>query len=315
MSKEFKVGLFAIISGTILYLGFNFLKGKDFFSSTNKFYAIYKNIDGLNVSNPVIINGFAIGRVSAINILQKRNNHIIVEMDIKEDLILGDSTIARLINSDFMGSKAILLEVGDISRPINDGDTLVTNIDKGLAGLLESAQPITADLEVTIKRINEILLGMEGAGEGINNTIKSLNATLISVNKFIKQNNVKVQATFDGVNTLLANINSKVADLDPILANANTTLEKINDLPLDSAVTSLTATIQELNLIMSDINEGKGTVGKMLKEDSLYINMNQAILDLDKLLIHFNENPKHFMGPLGKSKKKIEKERKKAEGN
>lgn len=315
MNKEIKVGLFAVISGTILYLGFNFLKGQDFFSSTNKYYAVYKNIDGLNVSNPVIINGFAIGRVSAINILQEQDNHIIVEMDIKEGLIIGDSTVAKLINSDFMGSKAILLEVGDISKPMPDGDTLVTNIDKGLAGLLESAQPITADLEVTIKRINEILLGMEGAGEDIKTTINSLNATLVNVNIMIKQNNVKIKSTFDNVNHLLVNVNKKVDLLKPLLTNANTTLMKINGLPLDSAVNSMIATIEELNLIMKDINDGKGTVGKMLKEDSLYNNINQAILDLDVLLIHFNENPKHFMGPLGKSKKQIEKDRQKAEGN
>ena len=80
MSKEFKVGLLTIISGTILYLGFNFLKGKDFFSKTNKYYTIYANIDGLNVSNPVIVNGFSVGRVSAIRIMQELDNKVLVEL-------------------------------------------------------------------------------------------------------------------------------------------------------------------------------------------------------------------------------------------
>ncbi|MEP4093814.1 MlaD family protein, partial [Reichenbachiella sp.] len=86
MSKEVKVGLFAIISGAILYLGFNYLKGKVFFSPTNKYYVLYQNIDGLNVSNPVIVNGYAVGRVSTIGILQERDNQIIVELDVDENV-------------------------------------------------------------------------------------------------------------------------------------------------------------------------------------------------------------------------------------
>lgn len=100
--------------------------------------------------------------------------------------------------------------------------------------------------------------------------------------------------------------------LEPVLANADSTLNMVQKLPLDSAINSLNATLAQLTLMIEEINAGKGTVGKILKEDSLYNNLNKTILDLDQLLIHFDENPKHFMGPLGKSKKKIEKERAKA---
>lgn len=312
MSKEVKVGLFAIISGAILYLGFNYLKGIDFFSPTNKYYVLYKNIDGLNVSNPVIVNGYAVGRVSSIGILQNRDNKIIVELDVDERVILGDSTVAQLTNSDFLGSKAILLQIGDLSKPLQSGDTLKSDIDKGIAALFESAEPITSNLAVTIRRINEILLGMEGAGEDIKDVLTSLNRTLKGVDLFVRQNNANLKQTLTGVNTLLANVNDKVDMLEPVLANADSTLDMVKNLPLDSTLNELNGTLAELTLIMEDINAGKGTVGKILKEDSLYNNLNKTIEDLDQLLIHFDENPKHFLGPLGKSKKKIEKDRAKA---
>ncbi|WP_422359329.1 MlaD family protein [Reichenbachiella sp.] len=312
MSKEVKVGLFAIISSAILYLGFNYLKGKDFFSPTNKYYVLYKNIDGLNVSNPVIVNGYAVGRVSSIGILQERDNKIIVELDVDENVVLGDSTVAQLTNSDFLGSKAILLQIGDLSKPLESGDTLRSDIDKGLAALFESAEPITSNLTVTIRRINEILLGMEGAGEDIKAVLQSLNTTLKGVNLFVRQNNQNLKQTLTGVNTLLANVNTKVDMLEPILLNADSTISMVNDLPLDSTLNSLNGTLAELTLLLDDINAGNGTVGKILKEDSLYNNLNKTIQDLDQLLIHFDQNPKHFLGPLGKSRKKIEKDRAKA---
>lgn len=312
MSKEVKVGLFAIISGAILYLGFNYLKGIDFFSPTNKYYVLYKNIDGLNVSNPVIVNGYAVGRVSSIGILQNRDNKIIVELDVDERVVLGDSTVAQLTNSDFLGSKAIMLQIGNLSRPLESGDTLISDVDKGIAALFESAEPITSNLAVTIRRINEILLGMEGAGEDIKEVLTSLNRTLKGVDQFVRQNNTNLKQTLTGINTLLANVNEKVDMLEPVLSNADSTLNMVQNLPLDSTLSQLNGTLAEISLIMEDINAGKGTVGKILKEDSLYNNLNKTIEDLDRLLIHFDTNPKHFLGPLGKSQKKIEKERAKA---
>lgn len=312
MNKEVKVGLFAIITGAILYLGFNYLKGKDFFSPTNKYYVLYKNIDGLNVSNPVIVNGYAVGRVSSIGILQERDNKIIVELDVDENVILGDSTIAQLTNSDFLGSKAILLQIGNLKKPLQSGDTLKSDIDKGLAALFESAEPITSNLTVTIRRINEILLGMEGAGEDIKMVLNSLNRTLQGVDLFVRQNNANLKQTLTGVNTLLSNVNEKVDLLEPILVHADSAMLMVNNLPLDSTLNSINASMAELTLIMEEINAGKGTVGKIMKDDSLYKSLNKTIQDLDVLLIHFDENPKHFLGPLGKSRKKIEKDRAKA---
>ncbi|MFY0651829.1 MAG: MCE family protein [Cyclobacteriaceae bacterium] len=308
MSKEFKVGLLAIISGSILYLGFNYLKGKDFFSNTNKYYAIYANIDGLNVSNPVIVNGFAVGRVSAIKIIQELDNKVLVELDVDEDVVLGDSTIATLTNEDFLGSKAILLEIGHITTPAESGDTLVAAFDKGLEALFERAQPLTDNIGITIGRINEILIGLEGAGEDVKTLLQTFNQTLLHVNELLNSNNAKVNRTFNQINSLLANIDAKVEKLDPILENVNKSLDKVNALELEATLKTLNGTMDELTLVIKSVNEGDGTVSKLLKEDTLYQNLNKAMVDLDKLLIHFNENPKHFMSPLGKKKKKIEKD-------
>lgn len=308
MSKEFKVGLLTIISGTILYLGFNYLKGKDFFSNTNKYYTIYANIDGLNVSNPVIVNGFSVGRVSAIRIMQELDNKVLVELDVDENVVLGDSTIATLTNEDFLGSKAILLEIGRVTTPAQNGDTLKSGFDKGLAELFERAQPLTDNIGITIGRVNEILIGLEGAGEDVKTVLQTFNQTLLEVNVVLKSNNSKINRTFEQINKLLVNVDSKVNKIDPLLANVNRSLDKVNALELEATLNTLNGTMNELKLVISSINEGDGTVSKLLHEDSLYQNINKAMVDLDLLLVHFNEYPKHFMAPLGKKKKKIDKE-------
>ena len=146
-SKEFKVGLLAVVSITILYFGFNFLKGIDLFKNTKVYYALYENIDGLTISNPVIINGLGVGRVSAIDILQEKDNLVSVEIGIESKINLNHGTIARLVNTDFLGSKAIELILSDSSN-INyvSGDTLRSEIDAGIAEFLKQSAGPVADI-------------------------------------------------------------------------------------------------------------------------------------------------------------------------
>lgn len=308
MSKEFKVGLIAIVAGVILYIGFNFLKGIDFFSSVKKYYALYDNVDGLIVSNPVIVNGYSVGRVSRIAILQDKQYKILVEMDVDETLLLGDSTTATLANSDFLGSKAIILDINEITVPLDDGDTLISVVDKGLSELLASAQPITDNLSITIRRINEILLGLQGSGEKINTTLDELNGTLGGVNRLIAQNEASITLAIEEFSQTMLEVKARIASLDPIINKSGETLDKINALELEQTLKEVSALLATMNQTVESINNGEGTVGKIMTDDELYNNLNQAILDLDSLLVHFNQYPKHFMAPLGKSHKKVQKD-------
>ena len=128
MNKEVKVGIIGVIGLVFFYLGSNFLKGIDFFSPINRYYALYENVDGLIVANPIIVNGFTVGRVSDIKILQNRENKILVSMDIDEGLVIGSNSKATLSSNDFLGSKAIVLTIGDITNPIDEGDTINSSI-------------------------------------------------------------------------------------------------------------------------------------------------------------------------------------------
>lgn len=308
MSKEFKIGIIAIVSGIILYVGFNFLKGVDFFSPTKKYYAIYENIDGLIVSNPVILNGYSVGRVSRISIIQGGQNHILVEIDIDENLVLGDSTTATLTNSDFLGSKAIILDINKIERELDDGDTVISIVDRGLLEFLDRAQPITDNIGTTIRRVNEILLGLQGSGEKINTTLDELNGTLGGVNSLIARNNVAITQSISEFKLMLEQVNEKMEKLDPILAKTEGTIDKVNALELEEAIAGVQELLRNINKTVNTFNESEGTINKLMNDQELYDNLNQTILDLNVLINHINEYPKHFTAPLGKSHKKIQKD-------
>lgn len=305
MSKEFKVGLLALVAGVLLYYGFNFLKGVDFFSGTNKYYAVYENIDGLQVSNPVIINGFTVGRVSRILILQEKDNKVLVEIDVDEQVVLGDSTKALLYNVDFLGSKGIQLDIKQDNGVLSDGDTLISDQEGGISDIAETQ---INNLSVTITRINDILLGMQGSGEEIKESIIAFRGTLTRINAAIDQNENKLSETVESFKQMSDNLSKLSGQIGEFLDNANNSLNKVNNLELEETLDSFQELAATLNETIANLNNEQGTLNKLMTDDSLYNNLNVMLVDLDSLLNHMNQYPKHFFAPLGKKHKKIVKQ-------
>jgi phospholipid/cholesterol/gamma-HCH transport system substrate-binding protein len=297
-----------VIGITILYLGFNYLKGIDFFSSSTKYYAVYNNINGLNVSNPVFINGFAVGRVSRIELLQPAQDKVLVELDLKGNVILGDSSFATL-NSDFLGNKSILINTGDLNKPLESGDTLIAVLDKGITELLtESAQPVANSLESTIKKINAILDNLSGNSGKINSIMENIESTTRTLQYTIRQTGTNFENLSLKFQEVGDTLNYTASLTNQSLRNMSVFTDSLKRIEINKTLKEIDQAVAGLNEAINSFSTSQGTLGKLMNDDSLYVNLNQAAVNLNDLLIHFNENPKHFLGPLGKSSEKIEKD-------
>ena len=307
-SKEIKVGLFAIGTIAMFYTGFNFLKGIEFFSRTNRFYVLYEDVGGLTKSNPVTISGFNVGRVAKISLLQNNGNIVLVALDIDRDIILGDSAVAKL-DANFLGEVSIVIDVGDILLPLDPYDTLYSRVDPGLTEMLvSSAQPITDNLPVTISNLNALLEDLQGSGDELKKALASFTATSNSLNYTLAENRASIKVAVTEYKDLAITLNSSMKDLKPLIAKFNILADSLNSLELSNTVKKLNTMLEEATVMVTAFSNKEGSLGKLMYEDSLYNNLNKTMLDLDSLLIHMNENPKHFFGPLGKSSKKIEKD-------
>jgi len=307
-SKEAKVGVFAVLTIAIFYLGVNYLKGIDFFSSVNKYYVMYDDVGGLQVSNPVKINGYTVGRVSDIDILQDQQNKILVEIEIGNKIVLGDTTIA-LLDVEFLGTVTIILEVGDISHPLNSGDTLRGKLDQGLEDLLRSsALPVADNLQITIRRINSFLEGLSGNLENLGPAIDNISEAAANVKTLTNpETRLKVNNLIDNLNSTVNDLKGTVGKIDPVLDNFNGVADSLQSLDINATLLRINAAVENLDTLLAGIKDGDGTVSRLIKEDSVYTKLSQTLEDLDKLLIHMNETPKDFFAPLGRSSKKIQR--------
>jgi phospholipid/cholesterol/gamma-HCH transport system substrate-binding protein len=107
------------------------------------------------------------------------------------------------------------------------------------------------------------------------------------------------------------NLNGTLEELKPTLSNFRTLSDSLKTMQVNSTVNKAQQSLGRLNETLARLNSGDNTVSKLMTEDSLYVNLNQLLNSIDSLAKHFNQNPKHFMAPLGKSQRKIEKDLKK----
>ena len=297
MSKEFRIGIIAILTGVILYYGFNFLKGSDILSRTSYYYAIFPNIGTLQLSNPVKINGVPVGKVTAVQLIPRQNNAVLVQFDVNEEVTLYESTIAEL-TSDLLGATSIVLRTVSSGNQVVPGDTLQSQIDKGLEEILESAQPLAQNLNITINRLNDLIAEFDGFGE-------QLKGTLDSTMMILERNEGKVALLLSNANRLILSLNQRVDELEPILNNTNELVAAIDPEEVKQILANVEGLTSELEEIVTGINAGEGTVGKVLKSDSLYQDLRKTVQDLDTLLIHFDQYPRDFLKPLGRKHEKL----------
>ncbi len=299
VSKEFKIGLLTVVAGALLYYGFNFLKGTDLFSPSVRYYAGYPNVLGLNISNPVYVNGLPVGRVGDFKLLQ-RESIIVVGLDIDQSVHVSKDATATLTNDGLFGGKAIVLELGNSAELMEPGDTLGSKMDKGIA---EFAKPVADNLNTTIAKINELLDKINSTD--LTGTIGELKGAIHDMRGTLSHIGPEITFAVQEYGSLATALKKQVSSVEPILAKTNVLMDSLNALQLNRSVNNLNETLERINVILATLQTEEGTVGKLLNNDSLHDNLNKLLVDLDKLTIHFNNYPKDFLKPLSRKNKKL----------
>lgn len=295
LKKEFKVGLLAIAALLIVYFGVDFLKGSDVFNPARKYYAVYPNIDGLTQSNPVMLNGFQVGLVRKIRLYPEHQGKVFVELEINKDVMVGDSAQAILSNNGLLGGKMILLNPGFVATP-RKNDTLISSMAPGLGSMLEDkAEPVVNQLTHLIASIDHFVQAFEPTIGKLNNTLEAVESLSHSSDGLVKNSQADIKAITANLQKLSSSLGETEKEFQTLLKKMNRFGDSLNKAELAATIHSLRKTTDELNKTMIGLNEGKGTMGKLMKSDSLYRNLNASSASLNALLVDFKANPKRYV--------------------
>lgn len=303
LSKEVKVGLLAVITGAILYFGFNFLKGSEIFSSENEYYALYDNVGGLTVSNAVMLNGLSVGRVKDIRILQDRNNQLLVTLSVGRDLKLPATTVASLADGGLLGGKTVNLLVEPGGALLNDKDTLRSLQAKGLQALIqERALPVLKSADSLMITMRAVVGRFDSTAYVVNRMLRTADLTLGTVSGTVKtvdatvlENRANLAEIMANANRLSTSLVETEKELKPLLGKANSVMDSLRVISLSQALNRANATLASLQGTLADVQAGKGSAGKLLKDEAFYVNVNRTMTSLERLLTDLRQQPKRYV--------------------
>jgi len=302
IANETKVGIMAAFSIALLIIGYNFLKGNAIFSSETVLYAKYSHVDGLGVSKPVLINGYQIGRVDLLTL--QPDGSIIATLKIKGKYEIPKNSIAKLESIDLLGGKAIVMQLGTGNIYAQDGDTLNANVAKGL---LETVQPVQKKAEVIIAKMDSILTSVNSilnpnfqknvdkSFNSIAATLTSLEATSKKVDNLVGSEGSRISAILANVEAISANLKNNNDKINGILTNINTVTDQVAAANFKQTIDNANKAVADLQGIVSKVNNGQGTLGLLVNDTKMYDNLNNASMNLDKLIIDLKENPKRYV--------------------
>lgn len=298
ISKEVKVGIVGIIGLVLLYYGFNFLKGTDIFSSTKDYNLIYKDVNGLEVSNPVSYNGVVVGRVSSVT-PDYENDQVDVVISLDKEVKVTDKSEIFLGDDGLVGGKLLILKIHP-GQALPPNSQIKTAVQPGLLGsVTEMLDPTMEKVDSLMTTLNSLAREFQHSGDALKILLASATQTTTGLNGIMASNSKNLNTITGNAALLTADLNRVVKDLDaqlkPILSNATKFTDSLSTLELASTMTKLDATIGEFQGIVSEINNGKGTIGKLTSNDSLYTNLNNTAESLNHLMVDLKENPRRYV--------------------
>ncbi len=302
ISNETKVGALTIIALAILFIGYSFLRGNDVFSSDNVFYTVYDNVDGLTTSKPVMVNGYQIGRVSQMDLLE--NGKIQVAFKINSDYAIPTNTIARIVSADLLGSKAIVFDLGNSPTMTKNGGILQSDVQ---ANLLEKVEPLQKKIENLVVKLDSVLTGVNTAlnddfQRNFSNSLRSISVSLNNmeritsdVEELMGSERLRLAKIMQNIESITNNLRNNSTRINSILTNFDQLSNDLAAMEIKSTVDNANQAMKDVQSITDKINRGEGSLGLLVNDDKLYNNLNNASAELDGLISDLKSNPGKYL--------------------
>jgi len=308
ISKELKVAFFFIVAIGVLIWGFNFLKGKELFSSVRTFYAIYNNVSGLEKSNSIYINGVKVGTVSKVYFEKSMSGDIVVELMVKEDFPIPANSTARIFSEDLMGSRAVEILLGDSPALAAEGDTLITEVEVSLKDAVnQQILPLKLKAEDLIASIDTMVVAIQGVFNkdirqelltsirSIRHTFQNLESTTGEIDTLVNAQAGRIASILYNLDMITDNLTNNSEAISTTLQNLAAISDTLAQSNIPQIMTNLDRTVSNLASISDKIQRGEGSLGMLITDDQLYRELEKAALELNQLVEDIRLNPKRYV--------------------
>lgn len=301
ISHEVKVGTTVIITLVAFIWLYNFLKGKDLFQSVAYYYTVYDKVGGLAESNPVEINGYKVGVVQSIDFVDATSGKLLVAFSVAKDFKLPLNTVAEIVPISPLGGMKVQFVYGNGPGFYNDGDTLTGRVAVSLFDLLDKElmpfKDKVAGLIVSIDSITNSLDDLidDNFKNDLSGTMDNLNSTTGSLERIITSKETELKKTLENLNRFSLMLSENSESMGSTLSNLGRITDTLAAADIYGTVRDLKSSLEKTSTALDNLNEGKGTAGQLMTNDTLYTNLSNSLESLNALLTDMKANPKRYV--------------------
>ena len=274
---------------------FNYLKGINLLEKSRHFVVVYDNVEGLVASNPVTINGFKIGNVQKISLSDDGTNKLVIKLMVDNEVEFSKSSKAELYETGLIGGKAIaIIPNYEDSSIAESGDYLQGTIKPGLTELVnQKLTPLQEKLESAILNADNVMLNINELLS--DDTKTSLQQSILN----FKNISESLYETTNNVNSIILKnsnaIENSLNNIESSSKNINEITQSVSDANISDLILKLNSTVTNFNLALSKINNGNGSISKLLENDAIFNNLEKATSELEALINDIKANPNRYV--------------------
>ncbi len=301
ISHEVKVGAVALITIIVFIWLYNFLKGKDFFKSTAYYYCVYDRIGGLAESSPVEINGYKVGVVQSIDFVDETSGRLLVTFSVSKGFKLPVNTVAEIVPVSVIAGMKVQFVYGEGPGTYSDGDTipgklsesLLTSFEEEFMPLKKKIDDMLNVLDSVISSVNDVMdpeFKKNFAG-----TVANLNNTTESIDNVIQEKEKELKQAIENISKFSQMLSDNSGKMSGSISNLKLISDTLASADLYASVTNLKTSLEKTSVLLGNLNDGKGTAGQLVTNDTLYNNLSSSLESLNILLKDIKDNPKKYV--------------------
>lgn len=301
ISNEVKVGAVALLTILVFIWLYNFLKGKDYFKSTNIYYAVYAKIGGLAESSPVEVNGYKVGVVQSVEFIDPTSGKLLVIFSVSKDFKLPVNTVAEIVPVSLLGGMKVQFVYGNGPGFYNEGDTIPGRLPESIVDKVETElMPVKDKISNLIVVLDSVIrsvdaLMTEDFRKNLSGTVANLNSTTGSLSKVMVSKEKDLKATIENLNKFTGMLAQNSEKMSSTFTNLESISDTLAAADIYSSVMNLKASLEKAAIMMDNLNKGKGSAGQFLTNDSIYTNLNNSLASLNELFVDMKANPKRYV--------------------
>lgn len=305
--REFKIAILVMIAGFILIWGINFLRGTAIFTSGKIYSGVFPSVEDINAGGPVNYKGFKVGNIKSISLYKDEPGMFLVTFIITQDLPITEGTVAELYTVDLLGAKAIRILQGDSETILPSGSILQTAISSSLTEqvsveivpLKNKAENMIVRLDTLLRNLNDVFseenkVGISSAIKDLYQTMDNLNSTSMALNRAM-QDGGSIGTSLSNLENFTGALNSQSQNLAGAIENIHGMTGEIAEADLAGMLTRLDSSLLSISAILAQLEQGEGSMGLLLKDETLYLNLTDATANLDRLLADVRQNPGRYV--------------------